>query len=119
MKHLAANCRFDKMLEEMLRDRFIFGMTNCRALEKLFQESEETLTLAKALEIVQNMEAAANYQGERSQPRGLRDAIMVKRQPEDAEMLLRMQAGWAKGVGNKRKGRTGRGKGFGGLGEGC
>ena len=55
-KH-ASTCQFGTFLDEALRDRLVCGMKDLATQGRLLAESK--LTLAKALEIAQGMEAAA------------------------------------------------------------
>ena len=55
-KH-ASTCQFGTFLDEALRDRLVCGMKDPATQRRLLAESK--LTLAKALEIAQGMEAAA------------------------------------------------------------
>ncbi|UYV83464.1 K02A2.6-like [Cordylochernes scorpioides] len=41
LKHLASNCTFGKMLEMMLRDRFVAGLTSESLQKRLLQEDDE------------------------------------------------------------------------------
>ena len=56
MKLLAATCDFGKNLEEMLRDRFIQGISNSETQQKLLTDPE--LTFQRAVEIAKGQEAA-------------------------------------------------------------
>lgn len=66
VRHLSTNCDFGTFLNIAIRDKFIFGMQKCRALEKLLQESSNTLDFKKAVEIAQSVESARNYYQESS-----------------------------------------------------
>lgn len=57
VRRLAATCNFKELLEEALHDRFVCGINNEAVQHQLLMESE--LTLTKAVEMVQSMEAAA------------------------------------------------------------
>ena len=57
LRRLAATCDFKEFLEEALRDRFVCGIKNEAVQRRLLMESE--LTLNKAVEMAQSMEAAA------------------------------------------------------------
>jgi len=56
MKLLAATCDFGENLEEMLRDRFIQGISNSETQHKLLTDPE--LTFQRAVEIAKGQEAA-------------------------------------------------------------
>ncbi|KAJ0169214.1 hypothetical protein K1T71_015290 [Dendrolimus kikuchii] len=51
VRQLAADCKFGAALDEMLRDRFIIGMSAGPERDKLFMEDTFSLTLTKSLEI--------------------------------------------------------------------
>ena len=57
LRQLSTNCKFDTNLHEVLRDKFIMGLEAGKVRDRLFTE-DETLTLAKALEISQSVESA-------------------------------------------------------------
>ena len=57
LKKLSEFCEYNDSLEEMLRDRLVCGINNRRIQQRLL--TERSLTFAKALEIAQAMEAAA------------------------------------------------------------
>ena len=56
LRKLAVTCEFEAYLEEALRDRFVCGLRNKAIQRRLL--SEPKLTLAKAMELAQGMEAA-------------------------------------------------------------
>ena len=56
LRRLATHCEFGEFLNDALRDRLVCGLNNTSAQKRLL--SEATLTLAKAVEIAQSMEAA-------------------------------------------------------------
>ena len=56
LRRLATHCQFGGFLEEALRDRLVCGMRHESAQKKLLTEAD--LTLARAVEIAQGMEAA-------------------------------------------------------------
>lgn len=58
LRRLAAKCAFAGHLDEALRDRFVCGLKSEATQKRLLTESD--LTLAKAVEVAQNMEAAHN-----------------------------------------------------------
>ena len=58
LRRLAAKCAFANYLDEALRDRFVCGLNSEAVQKRLLGESG--LTIAKAVEIAQNMEAAHN-----------------------------------------------------------
>ena len=57
LRALAQWCNFGESLENMLRDRLVVGIDNEAIQRRLL--SETTLTFTKALELAQNLEAAA------------------------------------------------------------
>ena len=57
LKKLSEFCEYNDSLEEMLRDRLVCGINNRRIQQRLL--TERSLTFAKALEIAQATEAAA------------------------------------------------------------
>ena len=56
LRKLAINCSFGTFLDEALRDRLVCGLRSEQAQKKLLSEAK--LTLAKAVQIAQSMEAA-------------------------------------------------------------
>ena len=56
LRKLATNCKFGDYLEDALRDRFVCGLSNEAIQRRLL--SEPDLTLTKAMELAQGMEAA-------------------------------------------------------------
>lgn len=56
LQWLAKNCEFSKYLNEALRDRMFCGLKNAAIQRRLL--SEANLTIARAMEIAQGMEAA-------------------------------------------------------------
>ena len=56
LRRLATHCKFEGYLEEALRDRLVCGLKNEGVQKRLLTYSE--LTLAKAVEVAQSMEAA-------------------------------------------------------------
>ena len=56
LRKLAVTCKFEAFLEEVLRDRFICGLCNKAIQRRLLYEPK--LTLTKAMEPAQRMEAA-------------------------------------------------------------
>ena len=56
LRHLAANCKFGDHLTQAIRHRLVCGLRSEGAQKRLLAEAD--LTLAKALEIAQSMEAA-------------------------------------------------------------
>ena len=56
LRKLATNSKFGDYLEDALRDRFICGLSNETIRQRLL--SEPDLTLTKAMELAQGMEAA-------------------------------------------------------------
>ena len=56
LRKLATHCKFGTYLEEALRDRFVCGLHNEAMQRQLLAEAE--LTLTKAMELTQSMEAA-------------------------------------------------------------
>ena len=56
LRGLATHCEFGEFLNDALRDGLVCGLNNTSAQKRLL--SEATLTLAKAVEIVQSKEAA-------------------------------------------------------------
>lgn len=58
LRRLAAKCAFAGHLDEALRDRFVCGLKSEATQKRLLTESD--LTIARAVEIAQNMEAAHN-----------------------------------------------------------
>ena len=54
---LAASCKFERYLDDALRDRLLCGLCDERFQRRLLTEPE--LTLAKAIELAQGMETAA------------------------------------------------------------
>lgn len=57
MKTLSIDCKFGENLESILLDRFISGLRNQLILDRICEE-DETLTLAKAVELAVNKESA-------------------------------------------------------------
>ena len=57
LRSIAKFCNFDNTLEDMLRDRMVCGIADNIIQKKLLVE--DPLTLAKALEIANEMELAA------------------------------------------------------------
>ena len=58
LRRLATNCEFGEYLSDALRDRLVCGLRNASIQKRLL--SEANLTLTKAGEIAQGMEAAEN-----------------------------------------------------------
>lgn len=58
LRKLATHCNFGAYLEDALRDRFVCGL-QCEAMQRRLL-SEVDLTLKKAMELAQGMEAAAS-----------------------------------------------------------
>ena len=56
LRKLAIHCKFETYLEEALRDRFVCGLCNEAMQRRLLAETD--LTLTKAMELTQSMEAA-------------------------------------------------------------
>ena len=56
LRRLAANCKFGDHLTQAIRDRLVCGLRSKGTQKRLLAEAD--LTLAKALEIAQSMEAA-------------------------------------------------------------
>ena len=56
LRKLATNCSFEAYLEDALRDRFVCGLRNEAMQRRLLGEAD--LTLTKAMELAQGMEAA-------------------------------------------------------------
>ena len=56
LRKLATNCKFGHYLEDALRNRFVCGLSNKAIQRRLL--SEPDLTLTKAMELAQGMEAA-------------------------------------------------------------
>ena len=56
LRKLAIHCKFGTYLEEALRDRFVCGLRNEAMQRRLLAETD--LTLTKAMELTQSMEAA-------------------------------------------------------------
>ena len=56
LRKLATNCKFGDYLEDALRDRFVCGLSNEAIQRRLL--SEPDLTLTKAMDLAQAMEAA-------------------------------------------------------------
>ena len=56
LRRLATNCAFGAYLEEALRDRLVCGLRNESVQKRLLAEAD--LTLARAVQIAQGMEAA-------------------------------------------------------------
>lgn len=56
LRRLSATCDFEGYLKEVLRDRFVCGLSNEATQKRLL--TEQNLDLAKALEVAQAMEAA-------------------------------------------------------------
>eukprot|EP00731_Ephydatia_muelleri_P001779 Em0001g1779a len=59
LRRLAAHCSFGAFLEEALRDRLVCGVTNDTIQRRLLTEAD--LTLNRAFEIAQGMEAAMGF----------------------------------------------------------
>ena len=57
LRSLAKFCNFGAMLEDMLRDRLVCGISDVQIQRRLL--AERTLTFTKALEIAQGLETAA------------------------------------------------------------
>ncbi|GAB0092633.1 uncharacterized protein DMENIID0001_076400 [Sergentomyia squamirostris] len=57
LKTLSVDCKFGDHLESILSDRFISGLRNPAVLDRICEE-DETLTLAKAVEIAMNKESS-------------------------------------------------------------
>ena len=57
LRHLAMHCKFEAYLEEALRDRLVCGLRSEGVQKQLLTYTD--LTLAKAVEVAQSMEAAA------------------------------------------------------------
>ena len=55
LRRLATHCKFEGYLEEALRDRLVCGFKNEGVQKRLFTYSD--LTLTKAVEVAQSMEA--------------------------------------------------------------
>ena len=62
LRRLAADCKFEGYLEEALRDRLVCGLRNENTQKRLLTDPE--LTLAKAIDVAQSMEAAERNMGE-------------------------------------------------------
>lgn len=58
VKHLSLNCKFEKMLDMVVRDKFVMGLPAGQIKEKLFAEDVSTLSFSKALEIAQAVKAS-------------------------------------------------------------
>ena len=58
LRRLSMKCEFGPFLDDALRDRFVCGLQNEAVQKKLLLESK--LTFPRAVEIAQNMEAAAS-----------------------------------------------------------
>ena len=56
LRHLAGDCKFGTFLEEMIRDRLIYGVKSDQILSRLLTEPE--LSLQKATEMAVAMETA-------------------------------------------------------------
>jgi hypothetical protein len=59
LRRLSIRCEFGDFLDQALRDRFVCGVTSPALQKRLL--SEATLTLTKALELAQSMEAAKTH----------------------------------------------------------
>lgn len=57
VKTLSVDCKFGENLEAILLDRFVSGLKNALVLDRICEE-DETLTLAKAIELAVNKESA-------------------------------------------------------------
>ena len=66
LRKLAINCQFGAFLDEALRDRLVCGLRSEQTQKRLLAEPE--LTLAKALQIAQAIEAANNRTKEMKLP---------------------------------------------------
>ena len=85
LRRLATNCEFSKYLNDALRDRLVCGLRNTGIQKRLL--SEANLTLAKAGEIAQKMEAAEKN-AKRLQGRETVPVNKVIRQGERRPMAL-------------------------------
>ena len=56
LRHLSEYCDFDRMLDDMIRDRLVCGISDAKVQERLLVESQ--LTLTKAAKMAQSMELA-------------------------------------------------------------
>ena len=66
LRRLATTCDFKEYLEQALRDRLVCGLRHEPTQKKQLTESK--LTLAKAIEIVQSMEAAEKNSQQINEP---------------------------------------------------
>ena len=66
LRHLATTCQFNEYLEQALRDRLVCGLCHEPTQKKLLTESR--LTLVKAIEIAQSMEAAEKNSQQITEP---------------------------------------------------
>lgn len=96
LKSLATNCNFGALLATVLRDKFVAGLEAGPVLDKLLQQ-DENLTLARALQIAQQVETASTGFGIQSCPA----AIHVKSEPVNIHQLA------ARGRGGYTRSRRG------------
>lgn len=58
LRGLAVHCEFGAALEMILRDRFVLGLRTGAERERLFEQDVSNLTIAKALEVAQQVSCA-------------------------------------------------------------
>jgi len=76
LRRLASSCKFGDYLSEAIRDRLVCGLRSESTQKRLLAEAE--LTLTKALEIAQSMEAA-DRNTQRLKQKGNSDSLHVHR----------------------------------------
>jgi len=76
LRRLAAHCKFEGFLDQALRDRLVCGLQNEGIQKRLLTEAD--LTLARAVEVAQGMEAAQV------------NANLMKGKPSEAENISKV-----------------------------
>ena len=92
LRRLATHCAFEAYLEEALRDRLVCGLRSESTQKRLLSEAD--LTLARAVEIAQSMEAAhKNAQALKGPELPVRRLEKLPRERGEVERKARGQGG--------------------------
>jgi len=75
LRHLATMCEFNDYLDQALRDRLVCGLCHEPIQKRLLTKSK--LTLTKAIEIAQSLEAAEQNSQQTKEP--LQDILKITR----------------------------------------
>ncbi|XP_073947801.1 uncharacterized protein [Choristoneura fumiferana] len=94
IRGLAVHCEFGSALDLLLTDKFVLGLRAGKERERLFEQDAATLTLAKAMQLAQQMECA-------QQARASGVDGTVKQEPVYRAGSERWGAGAAAAAGNR------------------